>query len=77
MSEKIDNTNYSGPDHLMDMAKIGVEETYPESERFASGNLVDDDGASEEWAEQFYIDIPSECDLDTVLSAENGSPDNE
>lgn len=26
----IDNTNYSGPDYLRDMAKIGCEETYDE-----------------------------------------------
>ena len=28
----IDNTNYTGPDHLRDMAKIGCEETYDEEQ---------------------------------------------
>tara|TARA_Y100000310_G_scaffold186420_1_gene186579 strand:- start:867 stop:1100 length:234 start_codon:yes stop_codon:yes gene_type:complete len=75
----IDNTNYSGPDHLMDMAKISCEEIYPESEAFASGNLLDietvDSIQDEEWSDHFYTDIPSACGVNDILMSEYGTAD--
>ena len=75
---KLDNTNYSGPDHLMDMAKISCEEIYPESEAFASGDLLDshevvDSVQDEEWSEHFYTDIADKCNWEMVQQAEHGS----
>ena len=75
---QLDNTNYSGPDHLMDMAKISCEEIYPESEAFASGDLlgnheVVDSVQDEEWSDHFYTDIPSACGVNDILMAEYGT----
>ena len=73
----IDNTNYTGPDHLRDMAKIGCEETYDEQPT-ADEQMLEMELSREsliEINEDLYDYSDTLSGLDRIVFNENGELD--